>query len=175
MNTLTFAKNEIIFKEGSYPDCMYDIVSGSVGVYVRYGMEGETRLTVLGAGQFLGEMGVIEMYPRSATAVAMEEGTQLRRIEAQEFSDFFQGQPERLLAIMRQLSERLRDRTADYEGALQVLNSLKETQKQPEKRSRSLLERAQKFIDFYNSMMSFAAQDPDMSASYYFPFSSHRF
>ena len=111
-------------------------------------------------------MGLIDVYPRSATAVAMED-TELREIGEKEFSEFFCGQPERLLAIMRQLSERLRDRTEDYEGACVVLDNLKATQKAPEKRSRSLLERAKALAAIYNDAMAQAASSPEMNAGLY--------
>ena len=166
MKMLSFHKDEIIFKQGEFAQCMYDIVSGSVGVFGGYGTENETRLTVLKAGDFLGEMGLIDVYPRSATAVAMED-TELREIGEKEFSEFFCGQPERLLAIMRQLSERLRDRTEDYEGACVVLDNLKATQKAPEKRSRSLLERAKALAAIYNDAMAQAASSPEMNAGLY--------
>ncbi len=166
MSMLTFQKDDVIFKQGDFAECMYDIVSGSVGIFVGYGTENETRLTVLKAGNFLGEMGLIEAYPRSATAVAME-ATELREIGEKEFGEYFKGQPERLLEIMSQLSERLRERTEDYEGACIVLDSLKATQKAPEKRSRSLLERAKALAAFYNEVMAQTASTPEMNAGYY--------
>ena len=166
MSMLTFQKDDVIFKQGDFAECMYDIVSGSVGIFVGYGTENETRLTVLKAGNFLGEMGLIEAYPRSATAVAME-ATELREIGEKEFGEYFKGQPERLLEIMSQLSERLRERTEDYEGACIVLDNLKATQKAPEKRSRSLLERAKALAAFYNEVMAQTASTPEMNAGYY--------
>ena len=171
MKVLTFKQGEVIFRQGDYAQCMYDIVSGSVGVYVAYGTTEETRLTVLKAGEFLGEMGLIDACPRSATAVAMENGTELREIGEVEFSDYFKTQPERLLAIMRQISERLRERTEDYEGACVVLEGLKETEGEPEKRSASLLERAKKLMEFYNNVMKTVGPDMDPYLGFYAPLS----
>ena len=111
MSSKSFSKNEVIFRQGDDAQEMFDIVSGSVGVYINYGQENETQLTVLKAGNFLGEMGLIENYPRSATAVAMEDGTKLQVIDDAEFSAYFKDQPERLLEIMRQISARIRERT----------------------------------------------------------------
>ena len=166
MSCKEFKQGEIIFKQGDFADVMFDILSGSVGVCVDYGTPGEKQLTVLGAGQFLGEMGLIEVYPRSATAVAMEDGTQLREISEREFSDYFYTQPERLLLIMRQLSQRLRERTADYEAAVQVRDELQDTRHDPGKRSKSLLARAKELIEFYNRMMSTVGENTD---AYYMP------
>ena len=166
MNLLTFNQGNVIFKQGDMSDGMFDILSGTVGIYVNYGTENETQLTVLKAGDTLGEMGMIEVYPRSATAVAMEDGTQLREIGEAEFSEYFKSQPERLLAIMRQLSQRLRDRTEDYESARKVLEGLKATQGEPEKRSESLLAKAKKLLSFYDSVMAAYGESAYMA---YFP------
>ncbi len=173
MNALTFHKGEIIFRQGDFAHSMFDIVRGSVGIYVSYGTEAETRLTVLKSGEFLGEMGLIENYPRSATAVAMEDGTELREIGEKEFGDFFSLQPERLLEIMRQLSDRVRDRTEDYEAACQVLDGLRATKNEPEKRSRSLLERAKALAAFYKEVMTIAAANPEISAGLYTMYPYH--
>ncbi|MBO5496900.1 MAG: cyclic nucleotide-binding domain-containing protein [Clostridia bacterium] len=166
MKVLTFQKDAVIFLQGELAESMFDILSGSVGVYVGYGTEFEKQLTVLKAGDFLGEMGLIERYPRSATAVALEDGTKLQEIEEKEFYEFFQHQPERLLSIMRQLSERLRDRTDDYESANRMLEELKGTQGNPEKRSDSLLAMAKNLVNFYNSVADAFGETAFMN---YFP------
>ena len=68
MNLITFNRGNVIFRQGDFAHGMYDILSGSVGIYVGYGTEHEVELNVLKAGDYLGEMGMIEVYPRSATA-----------------------------------------------------------------------------------------------------------
>ena len=163
MTTRTFDKDSVIFRQGDFSQDMYDIISGSVGIYTDYGKENENRLTVLQAGDFLGEMGLIETDPRSATAVAMEDGTSLQVIGAEEFSDYFKTRTDRLLAIMRQLSRRLRDLTEDYEAACKVRDALKETSGKTEKRSASLLEKVKKYLAFYDNVMNASYQtDPEV-------------
>jgi CRP-like cAMP-binding protein len=166
MSSRSFSKNKVIFRQGDDAQEMFDIVSGSVGVYINYGQENETQLTILKAGNFLGEMGLIENYPRSATAVALEDGTRLQEIGYREFSEYFKTRPERLLAIMRQLSQRLRERTEDYESACKVLADLKATQGEPEKRSANLLQKAKGLLALYDSVMSSFGSAAYMS---YFP------
>ena len=78
MKTKQYQKGEVIFRQGDYARTMYDVLSGSVGIFVAYETENEKQLTTLSPGQFLGEMGMIDAFPRSATAVAMEDGTQLQ-------------------------------------------------------------------------------------------------
>ena len=174
MNIKTFNKGEIIFRQGDFAREMFDIVSGSVGVYVGHGTEHETQLTVLTAGQFLGEMGLIDAYPRSATAVAMEDGTKLTVIDEKEFADYFQSQPERLLEIMRQISARLRDRTEDYSAACMIRDELIGTRKAPEKRSRTLREKIKAVVDFYNEFM-FTSETIPVDGLAFLPYHHTRF
>ena len=156
MKIRTFQKGEVIFYQGDDAQQMFDILSGSVGVYVGYGTKNETKLTVLKSGDFLGEMGLIERYPRSATAVAEENETALQEIGAAEFSSFFRSPPARRLVIMQQLGQRLRDRTEDYEAARLVLEGLRATRSEPEKRSQTLLEKAKAFLAYYEDVMNTA-------------------
>ena len=39
----TFKSGEVIFKEGTYEPCMYELLTGTVGIYARYGQENEKR------------------------------------------------------------------------------------------------------------------------------------
>ena len=162
-----FKKDEVIFRQGDYAGSMFDILAGSVGIYAAYGTEHEKQLTVLGEGQLMGEMGLIEAYPRSATAVAMEDGTRLQEIDEKEFSAYFYERPERLLLIMQQISQRLRDRTADYEDALGVLRELKGT---PDKRSKSFLGRLRELLGLYDEMMAAGVLVPYEGMASGYPF-----
>ena len=80
---LILKRNEIIFNQGDKSDCMYDIRVGTVGIYANYGTKEEKLLTELTKDQFFGEMGIIEGYPRSATAVAMGDMTELTALMEQ--------------------------------------------------------------------------------------------
>lgn len=116
-----FGKGEVIFREGDYASCMYDILRGRVGIYTNYGTAEEKLLTELELGRFFGEMGMIESYPRSATAVAMEDGTRVRVITAETFGIFFRENPEKVMMIMRNMSHRIRELTKDYLGACRAV------------------------------------------------------
>lgn len=164
----TYKKDEVIFKQGELARSMFDITAGSVGIFLAYGTENENRLAVLKAGDFLGEMGMIDYAPRSATAVALEDGTVLEEIGEKEFSSYFENRPERLLQIMRQLSSRLREQTKDYESACRILDSMNDTKNDPGKRSKSFLGEVKALLDAYDSAMQLASQYTD--SSYYYPF-----
>ena len=110
----TCSRNEIIFRQGDFAGSMFDITAGSVGIYVAYGTENENRLAVLKAGQFLGEMGLIEQCPRSADAVALEDGTNVAEITLEEYGEYFEKYPEKILRVLRMLSGRIRETDEKY-------------------------------------------------------------
>ena len=113
MKTLKYEKGQVIFRQGEFARTMYDIVSGKVGVYADYGTEGEKLVAELGSEDFLGEMGMIELNPRSATAVALEDAV-LSEIEEKEFGEYFSGKPQKLLPLLRILSKRIRETDEKY-------------------------------------------------------------
>ena len=131
----TFNKGDVIFRQGEYAATMYDICSGSVGIYADYQTPEEKQLAVLPAGEVFGEMGLIECYPRSATAVAMEDGTQVQEISSAEFSAYFKESPEKVLAVMRQMSARLRETNKNYLEAMRTVYETVETEKKGEEKS----------------------------------------
>ena len=117
MNTLTFCKGQVIFKQGDFSATMFDIIKGKVGVYTDYDTANVKELAELAAGDFVGEMGMIEVFPRSATAVALEDDTVLEEIGENELSEYFKNKPEKLLKIMKQVSARIRQTNAKYLNA----------------------------------------------------------
>ena len=129
MNTITLNRGDIIFREGDYAKTMFDIQSGSVGVYSHYGTEQEKQITVLTADEVLGEMGLIEAYPRSATAIALEDGTVLLEISEKELSDSFSKRPDKVLRIMRQLAARLRETNDKYNNACRAIYENEQSEK----------------------------------------------
>ena len=120
MKTLVFKKGDVIFRQGDYSEVMYDIAKGKVGVFADYETETVQQLAELKAGDFLGEMGMIEVYPRSATAVALEDDTTLTEIGEDDLNEFFKDKPEKLLQIMKQMSARLRVVNQKYLNACRV-------------------------------------------------------
>ena len=115
MGSMTaYRKGEIVFRQGDPSIHMYDIRVGSVGIYMEYGTDREQQLTILKKGDFFGEMGMIESHTRSATAVALEENTIVTAITIGDFAAYFREEPEKLLAIMNNMSLRIRSLTQDY-------------------------------------------------------------
>ena len=138
MKTIAFSAGDVIFREGDFQLTMYDVLSGSIGIYLDYDSEQKKQLTVLRANQLLGEMGLIESCPRSATAVALEDGTTLREIDEAEFLEFFRNEPERLLQILRQLSARIRENTEQYHEVCRALSAKLEAERAGKEKSEAL-------------------------------------
>ncbi len=149
MTEKQFKKSEVIFREGDRGDTLYQIVEGVVGVYAAYGEAGEQLLTELTTDQFLGEMAVIEAYPRSATAVALTD-VKATEIQSGEMSEYFKSQPDKVMDIMKHLGGRLRELTNDYGDVCATIEELHLGEEKPE-RSESLLKRIKKFAAVYKS------------------------
>lgn len=149
----TFQKGAIIFKQGEYASCMYDVVKGYVGIYVDYGTENEKQLTVLDENGYFGEMGMLEGYPRSATAVAMEDGTEVEVITSENFSRFFQENPETVMLIIKHMSQRIRGLTRDHLDACRAVVEATEAERTGAEKSSWFKEHVGKFIaDFKASV-----------------------
>ena len=121
----TFAGGEIIIKEGDIGNSFFQLLEGSAQVYLNYGEADQVKLTELVPGKYFGEMAVIESYPRSTTVVA-GEGAKVIEIEADELKEYFAQYPEKIIDIMMCLGNRLKELTADYDEAKQVLAGMKD-------------------------------------------------
>ena len=112
-----YSKGTIIFRQGEVGNYMYAVEAGSVGIYTNYGTSLEKKLTDLYANSFFGEMSLLDMEPRSATAVAEEDGTVVEIIRPEDLEKLFQSNPMEVDMILSHLSNRLRKLTKDYAKA----------------------------------------------------------
>lgn len=112
-----FSKGEVIFFDGDLGLGMYVIKSGEVEIRKVIGGE-ERVLTVLGKGDFFGEMSLLEEdAPRSATAVARTE-VDAALIDQAAFRFILESNPEITVRMMRKLVRRLRETTRLLEDAV---------------------------------------------------------
>lgn len=110
----SYRKGQIVFREGDEGAYMYQIHSGSVDVWSKYGTPEQIRLTTLYTNAFFGEMGLIAQEKRSATAVISEDDTTLECIRAEDIEPLFKANPLKVDMILGHLSGRLRRLTTDY-------------------------------------------------------------
>ncbi len=100
----SYGKGEAIFQAGDIGAEMFVVNRGAVSIRSESGAE----LARLGIGQFFGEMALVDQLPRSATAMACEDGTELAAIDYSRFVYLVSHQPAFALVVMQSLSQRLR-------------------------------------------------------------------
>ncbi len=142
-----FSKGEVIFRQRELGNSFFRIIEGSVAVIVNYEEEGERELTVLEAGEFFGEMAVIETYPRSTTVIAKEDVLALE-ITGSELESYFTENPEMIYKIMKHIGSRLKELTDEYNVLTSVLAEVRAAQ---DKKSNPLFSGIKKYIDYYAS------------------------
>ena len=114
MNIKVLKNNEILFRQGEPAEGMYYIQAGKVGIYTDYGTEKQKKIEDLFTDQFVGEMGVLCNAPRSATVVSLMDNTQVEYLTEEDFCNFFQQNPPKVIQLMQQLCFRLRRITRKY-------------------------------------------------------------
>src|SRR5437763_1782772 len=100
-----YKAGSVLFEEGQPGDYMYVVQSGEVEIRRLVG-ETERVLAVLTAGEFLGEMAILNGRPRSATAVVRID-SRLFVVEGKTFEAMLRARPEIALRIIKTLALRL--------------------------------------------------------------------
>ena len=98
---------QILFSEGEPSDHLFVIRSGRVRIVSRSPQGGELVLSVLGAGEVIGELSVIDGGVRSATAEALGE-VELLAVASSEVLAVLQQQPALLMAAATELAATVR-------------------------------------------------------------------
>jgi len=148
MEVKRFAQGEIIFREWTPGQEMYEIRSGRVGIYVRYGSGEEKKLTELEPGRIFGELSALDGQPRSATAVALCD-TEAAAIGADDLREYFTGNPGRLLEIMHGISRRLRELTDDYTDVCAAIREMEQAAEHGKEKSAGLMGKIRRFMADY--------------------------
>ena len=149
MDIRTFSNGEILFRQGDHGDCMYIIHAGTVGIFLEYGTELESRIAELGPGSFVGEMELIDKGRRSATCVVLSDCVELECITIDNYMDYFEKNPLQLYLIMKQLSGRLRKTTKNYADACRTVYELTRNAEAGKKPSLWLQESQRRFSGVY--------------------------
>ncbi len=71
----TYRKSEVLFEEGEIGRALFIVESGAVEIIKRGKADSPQVLALCGAGDFFGEMALLEETPRSAAAVAQTDTT----------------------------------------------------------------------------------------------------
>ena len=113
-------RSTTIMAGGDPTDSLYIVLSGRLKVMMSDAEGKEVILTILGPGEFFGEMGLIDDEPRSATVITIEP-CELLSIAKRDFKKCLAENFEMAMAVMRGLVKRLRE--ADRKiGSLALLD-----------------------------------------------------
>ena len=108
----TFVAGDIVFAEGEFGDTMYVVLNGHVEIRV-----GGKMLEVAGPGTVIGEMALINLSTRSATAIAQGDCA-LVPVDEKQFFSLVLRRPRFALSVMEIMANRLRrmDTLVQFDG-----------------------------------------------------------
>lgn len=107
MGLQTFERGETIFHQGSIGSTLYVVVSGKVRIYTISENGQELAVTVFHAGDFFGELALLDHQPRSASAEAMTRTSALT-LQKTAFLNTITVCPPIAVALLEALAARLR-------------------------------------------------------------------
>ena len=143
----TFNQGEVIIKEGDIGKSFFQLIEGRAGVYADYDKKEPFRLAILEAGEFFGEMAILEAYPRSATVVA-ESNCQVIEIPESDMEKYFRENPDTVIQLMKHLGSRVQAMANDYAEAEQLLKEMRESDAG---KNKSLFSKIKKHMNMYQS------------------------
>jgi CRP-like cAMP-binding protein len=119
--SLRFAeKGTVLISQGDIGDYLFFIVEGMVGVKIRLESE-EKDVGSYGWGACVGEMSIIDDYPRSATVVAINPSELLILTKAK-FNSIIEKSPNLAIKVLKgiskNLSMRLRGQTGRFDNGI---------------------------------------------------------
>ncbi|HXZ50652.1 MAG TPA: Crp/Fnr family transcriptional regulator [Burkholderiales bacterium] len=120
VNRKSLPRGAMVMAAGDPTDSLYIVISGRLKVMMSDADGKEVILSILGPGEFFGEMGLIDDAPRSASVVCIE-ACELLSIAKRDFNKCLSDSFEMAMAVMRGLVHRLRE--ADRKiGSLALLD-----------------------------------------------------
>jgi len=111
-----FPKGHVLFREGEPGREMFVVQSGKVNITKKV-RETEKILATLGAGEFFGEMAILNNKPRSAGATVAEDA-KLLVIDPKTFEAMIRGNVEIAVRLIKKLSDRLQEADEQIENLL---------------------------------------------------------
>jgi CRP/FNR family cyclic AMP-dependent transcriptional regulator len=106
LRRVNLRKGETLFRQGDEGVSLYLILQGRIKISLSRQMDVMT-LAILGQGEFLGEMALLDGLPRSADAIAVED-SYLYSLNRKDFLSFLVNNEPAVHAVLSSLSIRLR-------------------------------------------------------------------
>lgn len=124
-----FAAGQAIVRQGEVENAMYLIAEGSADVILHAVGSADVRLCTLHAGEFFGELVLVDHDPRSADVSAAEDCTAMR-ISVGLMQRFAAESPVAAfklnMAVLEILGRRLRESNSRYTESLAIISALSE-------------------------------------------------
>ena len=110
-----FTAGESIFNQGDPCDGLYAVLEGTVRISALVSQSGKQShsLKEFEAGDFFGEMAIINNAPRSASATAVTD-SRLLLVSRDQVMEMMERSPPLVLALLRAFSQRMRDFTRQF-------------------------------------------------------------
>ncbi|MEX0800623.1 MAG: Crp/Fnr family transcriptional regulator [Dehalococcoidia bacterium] len=103
-----FRRAQAIFHKDEPGESLFIVERGSVRIYLPSPQGADLTLAVLGAGDFFGDMALLDGGPRSASAMALEETSALV-LERGDFTSIIESRTESAMAVLASVARRLRE------------------------------------------------------------------
>lgn len=107
MTDVTFKKNSAVINQGDSTRSLFIITSGRLKVFANNEDGAQTIFTFLGAGDFFGELSLLDDAPRSASVVAVEESKGFR-LTHKNFESFLKQHTDVCRPLFKALTTRIR-------------------------------------------------------------------
>jgi CRP-like cAMP-binding protein len=106
-NRRRYPKDSVVFFENEQGDFFFMILEGRIKVTILGDDGREVILSLLGSGDFFGEMALLDNEPRSATAIAVED-TELLSLHRNDFQAVLSDNRSITVGLIKVLTSRLR-------------------------------------------------------------------
>ncbi len=103
----SYASGDVLFHEGDRGDSLHIVIEGSVRIAVLSSTGVEAAVALLGPGEFVGDLALLDGLPRSASAIA-SQATKTLVVTRSAFLRWLSDRPEAALAMLETLSLRVR-------------------------------------------------------------------
>ncbi len=147
MEIVNFKKNEVLFRQGEIATNMYEIITGQVGIYLDFGEESQKELGILGEGDFVGEIELIDSSTRIASAVAITADTTAKKLTIEDFNSYMRENPAKVIVIIQQIGARMRRLDNYFLEACKTIDEYRKCEESKHPKSPSLMARLKRFSE----------------------------
>lgn len=103
-----YRRGDIIFQKDDPGHSLFIVARGSVRIYLPSAQGADLTLAVLGAGQFFGDLSLLDGRPRSASAASLAD-TNVVILERGDFAALVRSRPEAAMSVLAVVARRLRE------------------------------------------------------------------